>query len=130
MSTENKTLNCIVVKGLGEGAYFMSMKHYQNEIKKNLGFDAYTGTLNLKANEAQLDILKKITPIRISGFKLGNKHFGGANCYKAKIKNIDGAIIIPDINKHKKDIIEFIAPVHVKSKLRIKEGDEVLVELL
>jgi len=120
----------VIIEGLGEGALFMSMPHYKKEIKEKLGFYAYPGTLNLKIDQGQIDPFKKNNPIKIIGFKENNKSFGGAICYKAKIKDIDGAIIIPEINKHKEDIFEFIAPVNVKSELNVKEGDKVKVELI
>lgn len=118
-----------IVKGIGEGALFMSMEHYKGEIKKKLSFNAYQGTLNLKVKEKDVELLKDFTPIRIDGFKSGRKKYGGANCYRARIKNINGAVIIPDMNKLPKNIIEFIAPVHVKSKLKLKEGDKVKIKL-
>lgn len=127
MST--KAISGTIVRGLGEGTYFMSMRHYQKEIKKKLGFDAYPGTLNLKVEKKQIDLLKKINSIKIAGFKKKDKSFGGADCYKAKIKNVNGSIIVPHLTKHK-DVIEFIAPVHLKSGLKIKEGDKIRVELL
>lgn len=117
-------INGAIVKGFGEGAYFMSMPHYQKEIKKKLGFEAYPGTLNLKVNKKEMGLLKKFEKIKIDGFKKNNKTFGGVDCYKAKIKNINGAIIMPHITKHK-NIIEFIAPVHLKSELKLKDGDKV-----
>ncbi len=106
----------------------MSMEHYKKEIKEKLGFEAYPGTLNLKVNETQIDPLKKTSPIRINGYEKDNRTFYGVNCYKAKINNTNGFIIIPDINKHK-DIIEFIAPIHLKSKLNLKEGDKIKLML-
>ena len=125
----NTVLNGVVVGGLGEGSFFMSMDHYKKEIKEKLGFDTYPGTLNLKIDTKQYNLLKNLNSTRIDGFNNDNKKFGGANCYKAKIKNINGSIIIPDLTKHKKDIIEFIAPVHLKSKLKINDGDKIKVEL-
>ena len=129
MGVKKIAINGTILRGLGEGAYFMSMQHYQEEIKDKLGFKAYPGTLNLKVSRKQADSLKNIAPIKINGFKSGNKTFGGASCYKAKIKNIGGSIIIPDLTKHK-DIMEFIAPIHLKSELKLKDGDKVKVELL
>lgn len=126
----NPVFNGVVFRGLGEGTYFLSMPHYRNEIKKKLGFSAYPGTLNLEVKNNQIDRLREYKPIKIDGFKSGSKIFGGARCYRAKIKTINGAIIIPDLTKHKKDVIEFIAPVNVKSELKLKDGDKVLVELL
>ena len=129
MEDTNNIINGVVSIGLGEGAYFMSMPHYKNEIKKKLGFDAYPGTLNLKVTKKQFDSVKNNAPIEIEGYKSGNKIFGNAGCYKAKIKNVSGAIIIPDLTKHK-NIIEFIAPVHLKTELRLKNGDKIKINLL
>ena len=119
----------VVTSGLGEGAFFMSLGYYKEEIRKKLGIDAYPGTLNLKVNKKQLDSLKQLTPIIIPSYKENNAKFGGVKCYKAEINGIGGFIIIPDINKHKKNIIEFITPEHIKSKLKIKDGDKIKIEL-
>ena len=129
MGGKKVVLNGTIARGLGEGAYFMSMQHYKKEIKKKLGFDAYPGTLNLKVSKSQINSLKKIKPIEIDSFKKNNKTFGGADCYRAKIKSINGSIIIPHLTKHK-DVIEFIAPVHLKSELKLKDGDKIKVELI
>lgn len=129
MDSKKIYISGIVVRGLGEGTYFMSMRHYRKEIRNKLGFKAYPGTLNLKTNKKLIDLLKNKKPIKISGFKSKNKTFGGASCYKAKIKNINGSIIVPDLTRHK-NIIEFIAPIHLKSELNIKDGDKTKVELL
>ena len=125
-----KSMKGTIVSGLGEGAYFMSMGYYKKEIKKNLGFEAYPGTLNIKITENREDLLKNAKLIKISGFASGSKTFGGASCYRAKIKNINGAVIVPDINKNPQDILEFIAPVHIKSALNLKDNDEVEIEFL
>ena len=87
MGGKNTVLNGIVVKGLGEGAFFMSMGHYKKEIKEKLGFEDYLGTLNLKVKERQAKLLKNFTSIKIDGYIKNNEIFGGVNCYKAKIKN-------------------------------------------
>jgi len=118
-----------VTSGLGEGAFFMSMEHYKEEIKKKLGFETFSGTLNIKTDKESIDSLKKINPIIITGFKKNNKTFGGVSCYKAKINDIDGSIIMPHINKHKDNIIEFIAPISLKSELNIKDGDKVKIQI-
>ena len=118
-----------ITRGLGEGAYFMSMEYYKKEIKKKLGFDAFPGTLNIKTDKESIDLFKKINPIIIAGFKKDGNTFGGVNCYMAKINDIEGSIIMPHINKHKDNIIEFIAPVNLKSKSNIQDGDKVKIEL-
>ena len=129
MGGEKIVLNGTIARGLGEGTYFMSMPHYKKEIRKKLGFDAYPGTLNLKIGKNKINSLKKLNPIKIDGFKKNKKKSGGADCYKAKIKSINGSIIIPHLTKHN-DVIEFIAPVHLKSELKLKDGDKIKVELI
>jgi riboflavin kinase len=128
MGGKKTALECIITSGLEEGAFFMSMQHYKDEIRKKLGFDAYPGTLNLKVDEKELKSLSNTKSIRIEGYRSGSKKFGGARCFKAKIKNVNGAIIIPDLTKHK-GIIEFISSVHLRSKLNLNDGDKIRVEL-
>ena len=129
MDRPKDTISGIITSGLGEGAFFMSMPHYKNEIKSKLGFEAYPGTLNIKVLEKDLHSLKKFKIIRIAGFESKGKKFGGAGCYKSKMRSICGSIIVPEYTKHKKDIIEFIAPVHIKSELNLKDGDCAEIEL-
>jgi riboflavin kinase len=119
----------VVIKGLGEGAFFMSMQRYQKEIRKKLGFVAYPGTLNIKVSKMQKDSLNSLEKILVEGFRQKNRSFGGIDCYKARINNINGAIIVPHMTKHK-DVIEFIAPVHVKNELNLRDGSKIKVELI
>jgi len=118
----------IIVKGMGEGKMFMSMPHYKNEIKKKLGFEAYPGTLNIKT-KFNTKMLVKTKPILLEGFSSGEKVFGGAKCYSSSIYNINGAIIVPDFTKHEKDIVEFIAPVHIKTELNLNNGDKIKIDV-
>ena len=128
MEGNSKVIDGTIVKGLGEGSYFMSMPYYKEEIKNKLGFGAYPGTLNIKTNNFNHNQLTN--PTRIDGFKKDNKKIGGVRCFKAKIENAEGAIIIPDINKHKKNIIEFISKKHIKSELNLRNGDKIKIELV
>lgn len=118
-----------VVSGLGKGAVFIAIDYYKSQIREKLGFTPYHGTLNIAANKNSIVLLKSSAPIRIESFKKGGKNYGGADCYKIKIKGIDGAIIVPDLTGHE-DIIEIIAPVNLKSALKIKDGDKIKVELM
>ena len=128
MHGKNSAVTGAITLGLGEGSYFMSMQHYKNEIKKKLGFAAYPGTLNLRSAKAVKFDNKKA--VRISGFNSGKNKFGGAACYRARLKNVEGAIIVPDLTRHEGNIIEFIAPVHIKSKLKLRDGEKIEIELV
>jgi len=120
----------IVTSGLGKGAVFMSIDYYKDSVKEKLGFEPYIGTLNLRVEKRQTSLLNDFDAIRIEGIKKDDKSFGGATCYKVKINDIDAAIIIPDLTEHDLDTIEIIAPVNLKSELKIKDGDKVNIELM
>jgi len=120
----------IVSSGLGKGAVFMSIEYYKNQVKEKLGFDPFTGTLNLRIDKEKITLLNDFRAIRIEGIKKDNKACGGAICYKIKINGIDAAIIIPDLTGHEEDTIEIVAPVNLKSELSIKDGDKAKIELI
>jgi len=126
----NMVFEGIVTSGLGKGAVFMSIDYYKEMIKEKLGFEAYTGTLNLLIDKEQSNALKKEDLTRIHGFKKDGKTFGGVSCYKIKINNIDAAIIIPDLTEHEENMVEVIATVNLKSELQIKDGDKVKIQLI
>ncbi len=123
-------LSGIVTKGLGEGAIFISMPHYKNEIREKLDFDPFPGTLNIKTGKSHINALKSLPVVRINGFEKDGKKFGGADCHRIMIENTQGAIISPDLTRHEKEIVEIIAPIHLRSKLKISDGDKIKVKLV
>ncbi len=114
-------------KGLGDGAYYMSLAGYADQIKSKLGFTPYPGTLNLRINgKTDLENAQKLRAAkgtRIDGFTLGGRFLGGAKCFKAKINGkAQGAVIIPDRTHHDSTTLEIIAPSFLKKKLGLKDG--------
>jgi riboflavin kinase len=128
-------LNGIVTTGLGEGAYYISKKGYKDQFLKKLGFNPYPGTLNVRLS-TQLDIRKKeelniYTPVIIEGFKEKDRSFGPVLCYPAIINNnVEGAITIIERTHHRESFLEIVAPVNIRKKLVLKDGDEVQIRVL
>lgn len=122
-----KTLTATVVSGLKEGHYYMSLPKYKTQFKTKLKFEPYEGTLNLRIDPSLLQpFLADIPPIKIKGFMTKQRSFGAITCYKVKISNINAAMIFPERSKHR-GIIEIIAPVHLRKKLKLKEGDKITI---
>jgi len=120
-----------VVTGLGEGQYYISLDGYRQQFLKNLGFDPYPGTLNIRLDDRSIDIRKKINPkIKITGFTDQNRTFGSGSCFNIKIKDVIGAVITPERTHYPEDIIEVIAPVNLREYLNIKDGSTIEVELI
>ena len=111
-----------IVTGLGEGQYYISREGYRKQFNLKLGFDPSPGTLNLKLAEpfpqAEADFIK------IEGFVDENGTFGGCKCYRVMIGDIKGAIVRPERSSYPPDLVEVIAPVHLRKALNLKDGDE------
>jgi len=119
-----------VKSGMGEGKYYMSLPKYQSQFKVKLGFKPYSGTLNLSVKDRSklLEFISNLEPILISGFKDKERTYGSIKCYKVKIKDLGGAIIIPERARHTQDIFEIIAPVYLRGYYNLKNNNILEVE--
>ena len=117
-----------------DGAYYMSLDGYRKQFKHHLGYAPFAGTLNLRLDGAK-DIaartaLESRPGIAIESFKVGERFFGGAKCFPCKVNGkVGGAIIIPLRTHHDIKIVEVIAPMKLRDKLRLKTGEAVVLEV-
>lgn len=122
-----------IISGLGEGRYYMQINGYRKQFIEKLGFNPYPGTLNLKLygeeNIKARHFLEKFEGIEIKGFVHEGRTFGKVKCFKAEVNGIRGAVILPERSHHSFDVIEFIAPVNVKKKKKLKDGDEIKIRV-
>ncbi|HYA10586.1 MAG TPA: DUF120 domain-containing protein [Thermoplasmata archaeon] len=120
-----------VASGLGEGRYYLSQPGYVVQFTERLGYTPYPGTLNvrLRASELRrLAALRDWNGVRIDGFEAAGRTFGGATCYLAQLNGRRCHLIRPD-RSHYQDVIEFVAPERLRSRLRLKDGDAVKADL-
>lgn len=121
----------VVISGMGEGRYYLTLKGYKDQLKRKLRFSPYEGTLNLRISpgeSSKLNILKESLGINIDGFQDGERTFGPGKCFPAKIRNMDCAVIIPN-RSHYSDVVEVISKDYLREKLKLRDGDEVAVEI-
>ncbi len=131
-------LKGVVVPGIGEGAYYMSIPRYLDTFEEILGFRPYAGTLNVKLDEestrARLGLRSQGIGYRVEGFVLDGKEFCGVTVYKAVIVangiSVAGAALDIDKTKHGHDILELIAPVRLRDVLNLRDGDSIEVIVL
>jgi len=129
------TLEGIAFTGLGEGAYYIMKELYRKQFIEKLGFDPYPGTLNLKLT-TDYDIktrseLEAYPAIEIEGFRNENRTFGRVKCYPVIVENnVKGALILALRSHYDASVIEVIAPVFLRKRLKLKDGHKVKVEVL
>ena len=123
--TDHITIHGSVKDGMGEGGYYSGQKGYVDQFVDKLGFKPYSGTLNVcvdKEDVGKLDVIRGTAGIYINGFTDEGRSFGAVIAYKAKIKNIDCAVVVPE-RSHYVDVIEIICQYHLRRTLSIGTGD-------
>jgi len=122
------TLRGKVVSGVGEGKIFTNLKWAKRQFQKKLGFQPYPGTLNIQIfrDYKKVKLLKSFKGVEIKPLE----GFFGGRCFKAQImEKIDGAVVIPKFSRYPSNVLEIIAPVNLRKKLNLNDGDEVKVDI-
>ena len=118
-----------VVSGAREAAFFTQLDWVQLQCQAKLGFRPYPGTLNLEIGEESLWVLEALKGEEGITLIPPDPKFCMAQALPIRVGSVWGAIIIPseDVNIHRKNIVEVMAPVRLKDALGIKDGDSVML---
>lgn len=114
-----------VVSGDKTGAYFIS--RYADRIKSKLGYDPFPGTLNIELNHAP-----RRFPSRshfISSWTEGGKNFGAVWIYPAVMLNTRVYVVVPEMTSHANNIVEVLSQHCLRTKMSLKNGDFVELEV-
>jgi riboflavin kinase len=128
------TLEGILFSGLGEGAYYVTRDGYRKQFIEKLGFDPYPGTLNLKLT-SDYDMktrseLETYPAIEVQGFKNETRTYGPVKCFPAVINNrVKGAVLSAMRSHYDSSVLEIISSDYIRSKLKLKDGNKVKVEI-
>ena len=129
--TDHVTIKGSVRTGMGEGGYYICQKPYMDQFDEKLNFRPYEGTLNVEIEKEdinKLDIICNSDGHEINGFTSEGRSFGKVTAYKAKIRNIDCAIVVPE-RSHYSNIIEIVCQYHLRRTLSISDGDKVEIKV-
>jgi len=123
-----------IISGMGEGAYYMSMKGYTKQFKTKLGYVPFPGTLNVKLKNKEYTEAKRSLDayggIMINGFSDGKRTYGWVKCYPAKINNsIDSALITLERTHYDDSVIELISYTNIKKVAKLSTGSQISVRI-
>jgi riboflavin kinase len=120
-----------VISGLGEGARYVRMPHYNIILAELLGHPPYPGTLNLVLNTDLSSIIDSCPPLSIKSVSIEGKSFGGFYYWRGYLKKGDGVVKVillrPYYTKHPPNVIEAIAPQNIRKLLNLNDNDEVIL---
>ena len=117
-----------VVKGLGESGKFLAIDWVDRQLNEKLGFSPFPGTLNIMLDDATVqEMLKKKATERLIHKTEG---FCDAVLFKVVVaEKYECGVVIPLVKGYDGQLLEIVAPVHLKEALHIDDGDEVTLEL-
>jgi len=123
-----------IISGMGEGAYYMSMKGYTKQFKSKLGYVPFPGTLNVKLKDKKFIEAKRELDahegIKIDGFSDGKRTYGWVKCYPAKINNsVDGMIITLERTHYDDSILELISHTSIKKTAKLSTGSQISIRV-
>ena len=133
-SPNSLSITGTITSGMGEGAYYMSMKGYTKQFKSKLGYIPFPGTLNVQLEEKKfsesISHLSNYEGIKIDSFSDGKRTFGWVKCFKSKINNkIDCELILLERTHHDTTIVEFIAKNSIRKSLKIGNKSNVKIKI-
>jgi riboflavin kinase, archaea type len=123
-----------IISGMGEGAYYMSMKGYTKQFKSKLGYVPFPGTLNVKLKDKEFIEAKRsldaYPAIMVNGFSDGKRTYGWVKCYPAKVNGtMDAAVILLERTHHDDSIIELISKESIKKATKLSTGSNIVIRV-
>ena len=113
-----------VIDGFGEAASFMALPWVLDGVRQALGFDPYPGTLNVRLLDVETLLrwgeIRKRATLRLA--PPAPDQCGGDLVPLVVAPDISAAVIVPDVTRYDGDVLEVIAAVHLRSRLRLRDG--------
>ncbi|MDX1441413.1 MAG: DUF120 domain-containing protein [Nitrosopumilaceae archaeon] len=123
-----------LVTGMGEGAYYMSLKGYTKQFKSKIGYIPFPGTLNIKLGKKEyteaVRQFEGMEGIRIDGYSDGKRTYGWVKCFNAKLNSsFDCQLIRLERTHHDKSTIELISKTNIRKSAKLSDGSKVTITI-
>lgn len=127
-------LSGVLVAGMGEGKYYMSLKGYTKQFAQKIGYVPFPGTLNVKLDKKEhvesLRQLNNLDGTKIDGFSDGKRTYGWVKCFACKLNDkVDAQLIILERTHHDLSTIELISKFEIRKKLALKSGSSISIKI-
>jgi riboflavin kinase len=119
-------LNGTIFSSRGEGKKFLELPWVKRQMKQKLGFTPYPGTLNVRLSEEDVERKKLLGKAHSIKVFPAEGYCSGA-LIKAFIGKLECAIVVPEVARYPKEVLEIIAPVNLRETLQLEDGSEVTV---
>ena len=115
-----------VEAGSGQAGSFMSLDWVRRAVNDTIGFDPWPGTLNVRVLDEHLEHWREIRRDHAVPLATPPDASCGARLVPVMLStDIPAAVIIPDLTRYGAHVMEVIAPVHLRSRLWLRNDDVV-----
>jgi riboflavin kinase len=133
-SSSNVLLKGTLVSGMGEGAYYMSLKGYTKQFKSKIGYVPFPGTFNVKLGKKEYtETIKQfegMEGIHIDGYSDGKRTYGWVKCFKAKLNSsFDCELIRLERTHHDTSTIELISKNNLRKTAKLSGGSKITITI-
>jgi len=122
-----------LVSGMGEGAYYMSLKGYTRQFKAKIGHVPFPGTLNVKLDKKEhVEAIKRLDAmdgVRIEGFSDGRRTYGWVKCFSGRVNAVDSQLIRLERTHHDPSVIELISKHNIRKTAKLSDGSGVTIKI-
>ena len=127
-------LKGVLVSGMGEGAYYMSLKGYTKQFKSKIGYIPFPGTLNVKLQKKEYietaQQFNSLDGVIIKGFSDGKRTYGWVKCFHGKLNNsIDCELIILERTHHDMSTVELISKFNIRKNAKLDDGSKISIRI-
>ena len=121
-----------IVEGLGVGRDFTCVQWVKAQFISKLAIDPYPGTLNLEiVGPEDLHVFETLKATQGIEITPEDPSFCKGKCFRVLLNGrIQGAIVLPVVERYPKDKMELISSENVKKTLNVEAGDFLEVEIL
>jgi len=124
-----------IISGMGEGAYYMSLKGYTKQFKSKIGYVPFPGTLNVKLYQKEyLEAIQQVDDLdgqKINSFSDGKRTYGWVKCFTAKLnRTINCQLIRLERTHYDNSIIELISKNNICKTANLKLGSIISIKII
>jgi riboflavin kinase len=133
-SPSHVLLKGTLVSGMGEGAYYMSLKGYTKQFKSKIGYVPFPGTFNVKLGKKEytetIRQFEVMDGTHIDGYSDGKRTYGWVKCFKAKLNSsFDCELIRLERTHHDTSTIELISKTDLRKSAKLSDGNKVTITI-
>jgi riboflavin kinase len=117
-----------VFSGEGRGKKFVELPWFKRQVEEKLGFSPYLGTLNLLLTEKNVENRRLLEVSDGLTVEPQTGYYSGI-MFRANINGLECAVVIPIMPNYPNDVLEVIAPIYLREKLKLTNGSLVTVSV-